>query len=150
MNKNEIEKSQEKTPINHSDWYIALVEEIQAIKSEGLDEAKEILVKMKWRIGKAVRDEKKIYGLEKKLAEDIGISARNVRWCVQLYDKYPAVDWDRAYMKLPDYKNWTDLRNQLGDGEEEECMHEDVERIPRWRCKDCGRIFTEDPTLNKD
>jgi hypothetical protein len=80
-------------------------------------------------IGQTIRAEKKAYGLETQIARDLGVVDRTIRHCVWFYDKYPDKTWDKAFMKLPDVKNWTGLLEHFNKNKEQ-CEHE-LERIPR-------------------
>jgi len=86
------------------DWYQFLVEECKSIVTETTFSANELVIKGKWLLGERVIDDekklnvnfkdKKYYsdrgeGVIDNLAEDIGISPRELRRCIQFCIKYP-------------------------------------------------------------
>ena len=80
------------------------------------------------------------YGIQKKIANDIGISERSIRDCVWFRNTLEAPDWDKAVMKLPDtVYNFNQAKREL-KAPEDKCEHKNIEKITRYRCQDCGKI----------
>lgn len=123
--------------LKNQDWYILLIEELSDIIVETTAVAKETVLEGKWLVGEiieqAVKDFEKseIYGskINSLLAEDLNWSEREIARCRQFYNKYPAENWEKALMKLPEGRNisWHRISNyylpQPKEGEEKDDKH---------------------------
>ncbi len=131
----------------YEEWYGEMIEELKAIRSETFKETVEASLKGRWLAGELIAKEKKIYGKEKKLAEDLGISVETVEDWVWFYKKYPYDSWDKAFAKLPDCGgklNFSNIRKFHSHRLPANCEHE-FEKVIKWRCKKCGKWVSEDP-----
>lgn len=112
--------------LEEEEWYQAMIEECQAILTEGTFNARWSLIEAYHNLGKRISEEndsfkrKKIYGKEivKHVAQSLGIGDRTIYYAIQFVKKYPKLD------ELPEGKNvsWhkicNDLLPQTGDGKE--------------------------------
>jgi len=107
------EKSITKT-FEKEEWYVALVEECQAIITEAVFTSRWVLVEGNHKLGETIRENdnvkkltsdkkytKELTSLLKDLALKIKMSERSLWYALAIYDKYPDKD------KLPEGKNIT-------------------------------------------
>ena len=131
-----------------NDWYQYWVEEGKAIIIQTLRTSRMALIEGKWRLGEHIETnvQKFPYGqhISQKIADDLGISVREVNRCRQFY-KYTikqlkAKDWDTVSKSLPEEKgiSWHQIvRHYLPEPKSEDHKHQ-WEKV--LRCKICGKI----------
>lgn len=124
--------------------YQLVIDNIKAILIEGKKQAGEILMQSKWEIGDLIL-QNKYYGIQKKIADDLGVSERNIRECVWFRNALEAPDWDCAVLKLPDDTYTFNKAKKVLKMENQKCEHTEIEQITRYRCKQCGKIWKKRP-----
>lgn len=123
-----------------SDFYIALKEEIDAVRVETVFNAQEILLKGKFEIGelisKNVSKEFKITELVHYLSEDLKFSERELWYCVKYYEQFKVLEKNPEFTQ----KNisWNKVKKMISAPEEEKaCMHKQTKMIKV--CIDCNK-----------
>lgn len=97
----------------------------------------------KWEIGDLIR-QNNYYGLQKKIANDLGVSERNIRECVWFRNTLEATDWASAVLKLPNDTYTFNSAKKVLKMPNQKCEHE-IEKITRYKCKKCGKIWKKNP-----
>lgn len=130
-----------------TDEYTSMVEEIISTITETKFNAEMTIVEGKHKIGESVVTNPlyKKFGkgtgtFVTDLASDIGISERDLYYCINFYLKFP--DMKTAVEELPGGKtiSWRKVRGLLSDGQEESdpCEHKSTFEITLVQCKKCG------------
>ena len=107
----------EQDSLQSEEWYVQLVEDCKAIKTErGFNAAME-LIQCNWELGQRISRENdnmqrsEVYGKKvvESLADDLGKSASHLWRCIQVYQFYEVDDFEQLVPKLPEGKNvnWT-------------------------------------------
>ena len=128
------------------EWYSELVEELKGLKENFLDNRNEITMQMKWLMGQSIKLQKEPYGMNQKLAQDLGISPRSVGYAVEFYNDFPSESWDKAYGEINSklsteghrvsWSGWLKFKKL---GSLNDCVHDYQEQV-RYRCSKCGKI----------
>lgn len=128
------------------EWYSELVEELKGLKENFLDNRNEITMQMKWLMGQSIKLQKEPYGMNQKLATDLGISPRSVGYAVEFYKDFPQDSWDKAYGEINNkltteghrvsWSGWLKFKKL---GSVSDCIHDYQEQV-RYRCSKCGKI----------
>ncbi len=141
-------KSNELAKIEKQDFYIALIEEIKAILTEGVFDARQRVIEMHWQIGKRLLEDYENFGRARIYGEDIATrvakslfcSPRTINRAIQFVKKFPDL---KDIEKLPDGKNlsWTKIVKQYlpeKSGKAHEHLWEKGQR-----CRNCGKFIKE-------
>lgn len=150
-----MEKTQDLTIYRHSEEYEALVEECQAIITEGIWNYRVEKILVYGRLGERIFNDSvfKKYGkgnlaFLESIAEDIGISYSDICRAIQFYEKFQIVSLDSEnWDKFKEGKNisWNKIKSYyLPAGERKECKHI-TEKVIFWKCRMCRKIFKEKP-----
>jgi len=138
-----------------SDEYLALIEECQAIITEGVWNFRLEKILTYGRLGERITKDsfcKKFQRGNLKfletVAEDIGISYSELCRAVQFYEKFEIVSPTcEGWSKFKEGKNisWSKIKIlYLPDRKQEECKHS-FKRIEMWECRKCRKIVKEKP-----
>lgn len=123
--------------IQNTDKYQALVEQCQAIMTEGVFNSRYALISAYFALGETIRggdDLCPISELVGLVARDIGLTERTVWYAVAAYDKFKSPD------NLPSGKaiSWAKVKRLVsGKPEEATCDHRNT--ITICVCDDCGK-----------
>lgn len=130
------------------DWFVSLVEEIQAIRVEGIFDARQRVIEMHWQIGKRLLEEynnferAKIYGREiaKCVAVSLGCSPRTIEQSIQFAKKFPDL---KEIENLPEGKNlsWHKIIKQYLPEKSGKLHQHQWEKV--WWCPICRAIKKE-------
>jgi len=130
-----------RVPTKYEDWYVAMIEDCQAILVEKIHESRMILIEAYYELGRRIIDEQSNFeavqlsgeSLTAQVARDIGKSQRTVERAIQLVKKYPDL------RLLPEGKNisWTKLVNHYLPVHKEPSVTPD----DLIRCPSCGFKF---------
>ena len=148
-------KEQSLTTYRYSEEYEALVEECQAIITEGIWNSRVEKILAYGRLGERIFNDSvfKKYGkgnlaFLNAIAEDIGISYSDICRAIQFYEKFQIVSPDSEnWSKLKEGKNisWSKIKSYyLPTGERKECKHV-TEKVIFWQCRKCKKLFKERP-----
>lgn len=116
------------TQINKTDdWFSSLCEELKEIVATKFFNSAVEIIEGKWLIGKTIEEGlkgKEMYGegINKKIAEIIRVSEREITRCRQFYLKTQASEFDEVISKIPlpnEKLTWHNITNYyLSDGKE--------------------------------
>lgn len=82
------------------DWYQSLIEDCEALLTEGIFNYRQVLIETYHELGKRIsKDEGKAKDLKTHVSRDINRSVRTIERAVQFYKKFPDLK------TLPDGKN---------------------------------------------
>ncbi len=152
-----MEKEQKLTTYRHTQEYEALVEECQAIITEGIWNYRVEKILAYGQLGERIFNDSifKKYGkgnlaFLQAIAEDIGISYSDICRAIQFYEKFQIVSpEDAGWDSFREGKNisWSKIKRlYLPQEKRKECLHSNVKEIRRWQCTQCKKIFEYDPT----
>lgn len=141
-------------PEKYSIKYDQLLEEVKAIISETRFNMQTELLKGKWLIGKSVIDygPPREYGksVVNKLSEDLGISSRDLYYCINFVEECPDFLDEYGEPRLEQLNTsgktvtWTKVKTEmLTNSESESCKHEETKDITviRTVCRNCGEVL---------
>jgi len=100
-------------PTRGTEKYNHLIEQCEAIITERYYRHKMELIEMYHELGESIRQAvgptKQITKSVRDIAQDLGVSERNIWYAVQFYDQYSTIE------KLPDEKatSWTKIKQEL-------------------------------------
>lgn len=135
------------THYKSTEEYETLVGDLQAIVREAKFSAQMAVIEIKHEIGKAITEspayKKHGRGNGKfldDLAEDAGLSRRDLYYCLQFVEKYPniagalqSIDTDKKSI------SWTKVVADLPDPEDKRpCQHKDTFEVTLVQCRRCG------------
>ena len=143
------------TIYSHSDEYGALIEECQAIITEGVFNYRMERILTYGRLGERIVEDSlyKKYGKGNSdflegVSQDIGIGQSDLYRSIQFYEKFKIVSPDSEnWSKFKEGKNisWSKIKiNYLPSNEKKECNHK-LEEVIIWRCRMCKKLFMEKP-----
>jgi hypothetical protein len=139
-------------PIQYSNQYDELQEEVRSIISETHFKIESERLKGKWWVGKSIIDfaPHRKYGkaVIKKLSSDLGISERELYYCVKFAEKFPVfldkhnepeINSLEIEGKTP---SWSRVKSELLS-KESNCKHEvvTIKKIEIEVCVNCGKII---------
>lgn len=150
-----MEKIQTLTVYSNSDEYQALIEECQAIMTEGVWNFRTEKILTYGRIGERITEDSLFekYGkgnlkFLETIAKDTGISYSEICRSVQFYQKFKIVSPDsESWNKFKEGKNisWNKIKSDyLPERKNKDCKH-DLEKVISWKCNICKKIFKEKP-----
>lgn len=112
------------TGLHNEEWYLSLLDDLKAIETERMFNARIEVIQCNWELGERIFQENsrmersKVYGKQivANLANDLGKSESHIHSCVQFYKAIDAPTFDDAVSKLPEGKNvsWNTALKSLG------------------------------------
>lgn len=126
------------------EWYVALVEDCEAIITETVFSSRWALVDGYHKLGERIEEEKANCPIE-KLIQDLGQTlnkSRSTLWySVQFYRKYPELD------AVPEGKNisWNKIITKYLPAQKEKHSCTSHKKVDAWKCAECGKILLTEP-----
>lgn len=125
--------------VRTSQWYHALLDEVDAVRVETVYTAATTLLGGKLEIGKLITEKSKelpVTELVQYIAMDLKVSERDLWYCVKFFEMFPKIE------KNPEYNSkavsWNKVKKLItGPKTEKPCEHKHTIKIVC--CEDCGK-----------